>query len=418
MSYPKPLFTSMLRGNLHTLAWATLLVCVLTLIVEPTAQAQSLTVLHSFAHDRFGYEPYAGLIQDARGNLYGTTDDGGDGRVGSVYRVTQGQSGWVVTALAEFKHNGGNGYGPQARLTVGPDGAYYGTTVYGGYPGGCGGAGCGTIFRLTLANSWTVIYRFSDSDGRWPYSEVTFDSAGNMFGTAVQGGAYGGGTVFKLVRNGNQWTHSDIYNFTGGADGFEPVGGLIIDSAGNLYGTTEGGGTCSCGVVFELSPLEGGWSYQVLHNFDPHTDGGWPLASLIMDAAGNLYGTTSDGGPGVGGTVFKLSPSGNIWNFSMIYGFDEGGGPLYQGPVGSVLMDVAGNLYGTTFGDGAYAQGSVFELMPTNGQWTFRSLHYFNSLQDGQYPVGNLLMDANGNLFGTTWLGGQYGAGTVWEIMP
>jgi uncharacterized repeat protein (TIGR03803 family) len=137
-----------------------------------------------------------------------------------------------------------------------------------------------------------------------------------------------------------------------------------------------------------------------------------------MDAAGNLYGTTSDGGPGVGGTVFKLSPSGNIWNFSMIYGFDEGGGPLYQGPVGSVLMDVAGNLYGTTFGDGAYAQGSVFELMPTNGQWTFRSLHYFNSLQDGQYPVGNLLMDANGNLFGTTWLGGQYGAGTVWEIMP
>src|SRR5580692_12973689 len=109
MSYPKPLFTSMLRGNLHTLAWATLLVCVLTLIVEPTAQAQSLTVLHSFAHDRFGYEPYAGLIQDARGNLYGTTDDGGDGGVGSVYRVTQGQSGWVVTALAEFKHNGGNG---------------------------------------------------------------------------------------------------------------------------------------------------------------------------------------------------------------------------------------------------------------------------------------------------------------------
>ena len=418
MSYPKPLFTSMLCRNVHALAWTTLLVCALTLIVEPTAQAQSLTVLHSFAHDRLGYEPYAGLIQDARGNLYGTTDNGGDGGVGSVYRVTRGQSDWVVTALAEFNHDG-NGYGPQARLTVGPDGAYYGTTVYGGYPGGCGGMGCGTIFRFNLSNfSRTVIYRFSDSDGRWPYSEVTFDSAGNMFGTAVMGGAYGGGTVFKLVRNGNQWTHSDIYNFTGAADGFEPVGGLIIDSAGNLYGTTVGGGTCSCGVVFEVSPLEGGWSYQVLHNFDPQTDGGWPEASLIMDAAGNLYGTTSWGGPGVGGTVFELSPSGNIWNFSMIYGFDNCDCPPFEGPRGSVLMDVAGNLYGTTFGDGAYDQGSVFELTPTNDQWTFRSLHYFNSLQDGQNPVGTLLMDANGNLFGTTWFGGQYGVGTVWEITP
>jgi uncharacterized repeat protein (TIGR03803 family) len=420
MSYPKPRFTSMLRRNVHTLAWATLLVCVLRLIVEPTAQAQSFSVLHSFAPNRLGYGPYAGLIQDARGGLYGTTNNGDapDGGVGSVYKLTHAQSGWTLTALVEFNHDG-NGYGPQARLTLGPDGAMYGTTVYGGYPGGCGGQGCGTIFRLSLANfSRTVIYRFSDSDGYWPLSEVTFDSAGNLFGTAVMGGAYGGGTVFELVRNGNQWTHSDIYTFTGASDGGEPVGGLIIDSGGNLYGTTVSGGTCACGVVFELSPLEGGWSEQVLHNFDSRTEGGWPEASLIMDAAGNLYGTASAGGSTNGGTVFELSPSGNTWNFTLIYALVETGYPGGGGPRGSVLMDAAGKLYGTTYADGAYVQGSVFELTPTNGQWAFISLHDFDSLQDGEYPVGNLLMDANGNLFGTTLFGGQYGVGTVWEITP
>jgi len=384
-----------------------------------TAQAQTLTVIHSFGDGLGGVLPIAGPIEDARGNLYGTTTDNTTLGPGSAYRLTNVQAGWTLSVLTRFGQNDLDGYLPLSGLTLGPDGALYGTTWLGG---GGGGGGDGTVYRLNPAtsSSHTVIYRFSGPDGYRPLeAEVTFDRTGNMFGTTSGGGSGLGGTVFELIRNGNQWTHSVIYNFSGPLDGAEPDGGLLFDSAGNLYGTTFEGGTpdCYCGVVYELSPSAGGWTFRVLHTFDA-TTGRWPAAGLVMDPAGNLYGTTSSGGLSNGGTVFELSPAGNDWNFSTIYAFDNTGGTDESGPFSPLLLDTAGNLYGTTVFDGAYAHGSVFKLTATNGGWSFTSLHDFQSSPDGEYPYGNLVMDASGNVYGTTYEGGDYGLGTVWEITP
>jgi uncharacterized repeat protein (TIGR03803 family) len=415
---PKSPFTLMLLDSLRSLSCATLLIYALTVLPGGTLQAQTFTVIHSFGGGLGGSNPVAGLIEDARGNLYGTTTDGVNGP-GDVYRLTRVQAGWALSALTQFGQNGQDGYLPLAGLTLGPDGMFYGTNNSGG--GGAAG-GAGTVYRLNPAtnSSHTVIYRFSGPDGYRPLeAEVTFDRAGNMFGTTSYGGSKLEGTVFELIRNGNQWTQSVIYNFSGLLDGGEPDGGLLFDSAGNLYGTTLQGGDadCSCGVVYELSPSAGSWSIRVLHIFDGAT-GRWPEAGLIMDSAGNLYGTTTGGGPSNGGTVFELSPAGNQWNFSTIHTFYRTGMDGESGPEGPVLLDAAGNLYGATHSDGAYGQGAVFKLTPTNGEWGFTSLHDFQSSPDGSLPYGNLVMDASGNIYGTTYEGGAYGLGTVWEIMP
>jgi uncharacterized repeat protein (TIGR03803 family) len=414
MTSPVAFSTSVLRTSLRKTVLTGLLVYALTLLAG-TAQAQTFEVIHSFARVPLGFAPYGGLVQDARGDLYGTTNNGGGNGVGSVYKLTHGQSGWIMTALVEFRHNDGNGYSPAARLTLGPDGAFYGTTAFGGSQA-CGN-GCGTIFRLNPTGlGRTVIYRFSGSDGSWPLGALSFDSAGNMYGTTETGGVGGNGTVFKLVRNGSQWTYSVIYNFDG-ADGWEPVAGVNVDSAGNLYGTTVAGGDSDFGVVYELSPSSGGWSYRVLHSFSgDYDDGGWSYAGLIMDAAGNLYGAAMGGGTGNSGTVFELSPSGNNWNYRTICNL-TGPGNL-PGPRGSLVMDAAGNLYGATYNDGAYGQGSVFKVVQSNGDWACFPIHDFNSPNDGANPIGDLMKDSHGNIIGTAWSGGPYGGGTVWEIIP
>ena len=413
MANPKPLSTSILRGSLRRLICITILVFGFTLTAGPTARAQTFTVLHSFTRTLTGFGPRAGLVPDATGSLYGTTNNDFNG--GSAYKLTHSQSGWAVSTLAEFNHDV-DGTAPYSPLTLGPDGAFYGTTEYGGTRGGCGGSGCGTVFRLnpSAAYSRTTIYRFSGPDGYWPFGELTFDRAGNIFGTTLGGGSDAAGTVFELVRNGSQWTQSVIYSFGSNFGGNQPLAGVIFDSAGNLYGTTyTGGSLCICGVVYELSPSAGGWSYRDLHEFEGSEDGEWPEDSLIMDAAGNLYGTTS----GYGGTVFELSPSGDNWNLSTIYRFSGGDG-TNPGPDGGVIMDASGNLYGTTYAEGFYGLGSVFKLTPTGSGWVYDPLYDFQPFQGGQYPIGNLLLDANGNIFGTASEGGDYGGGTVWEITP
>jgi uncharacterized repeat protein (TIGR03803 family) len=420
MTSPIAISSSALRTSLRKTAVTGLLVYTLTVLAGTTTQAQTFEVIHSFARVPLGFAPHGGLVQDARGDLYGTTNNGGGSGSGSVYKLTDGQSGWIMTALVVFEHDG-NGYSPEARLTLGPDGAFYGTTMFGGYPGGCGGSGCGTIFRLNPAGlGRTVLYRFSDQhESYWPYGALSFDSAGNMYGTTGVGGTVGNGTVFKLVRSGNQWNYSVIYNFEDASKGWAPEAGVIVDSAGNLYGTTvNGGGTSSYGVVYELSPSAGGWSSRVLHSFSAgYNDGGWPEASLIMDAAGNLYGTTSGGGTGYGGTVFELSPSGNNWNYRTICNLATAGDGT-GGPWDGVLMDAAGNLYGTTYDEGAYGQGSVFKVVQSNGDWSCYTIHDFNSPNDGANPIGDLMLDAHGNVFGTAWTGGPYGGGTAWEVTP
>ena len=217
------------------------------------------------------------------------------------------------------------------------------------------------------------------------------------------------------VRANGMWTENSIYAFSG-SNGSGPLDGVIFDSAGNLYGTTYQGGRYGEGTIFQLSPSMG-WTESVLHSFGYLNDGGYPHAGLIPDQSGNLYGATSDFAPGGGGLVFELSPSGDSWTYLNVYNLS---GTAFNrcGPWGNLAVDAAGNLYGTTFCDGPNKLGSVFKLTFSGGRWIYTSLHDFTGGNDGANPISNVVIDANGNLYGTASVGGALGYGVVWEITP
>lgn len=391
------------------------------------ARAQEEKILHNFnPNGEDGVEPNSTLVFDGDGNLYGTTWGG----AGMVFELSPQASGsWTEKSLHHFIHM--DGENPSAGLIFDADGNLYGTTENGGPNGG------GTAFELKRATngSWheKLLHSFGSDkdDGSAPFAGLTLH-AGSLYGTTVFGGAgtcdqtfSGCGIVFELTPATNgTWTET-VYSFTG-PDGYEPIGGLIFDAADNLYGTTQfgGTGTCrdeqegGCGTVFELTPKAGGgWTEKILFSFtDP--DGTEPIAGLIFDASGNLYGTTENGTM-ENSTAFELTPAGDSWTESVIFKFDklnEGRNPGY----GSLIFDAAGNLYGTTRIGGAYGGGTVFELTPqVGGGWSEKVLHHFgNDGKDGLNPYSGLILDAAGNLYGTTSTGGTYGGGTVFEIKP
>ncbi len=334
------------------------------------------TVLHSFTGSPGdGANPFAGLVMDAAGNLYGTTVNGGassacSGGCGTVFKLdTSGN----LTVLHSFTSSPGDGAHPNAGLIMDVAGNLYGTTTGGG-TGPCNGfSSCGTVFKLDASGNETVLHTFTGSDGAGPYASLLMDAVGNLYGTTAQGGAIpncgsGCGTVFKLDASGN---FTVLHSFTGSpADGFFSKAGLIMDAAGNLYGTTLGGtGTCTnpsgiagCGIVFRL---DASGSETVLHNFTGSPDGQNPAAALIMDRAGNLYGTTYAGGASSGcasggcGTVFMLDASRNEIILHSYTNFTASDGAE---PAAAMIMDGAGNLYGTTNQGGASGYGTVFKL--------------------------------------------------------
>jgi len=277
----------------------------------------------------------------------------------------------------------------------------------------------GTVFELQPkpTGGWAekVLYSFNSNgiDGTQPYSSLVFDKAGNLYGTTNSGGAYGVGTVFKLTpRSGRSWKETILYNFSNTRDGQAPVAGVVFDSAGNLYGTTVGGGLYSNGTVFELTPTATGqWTETILHDFN-YQDGKSPFAGVILDASGNLYGTTAYGGAYHSGTVFEVSPQGDgQWNESVLFSLSDR--IVGSNSFASLILDTAGNLYGTTFGDLNFF-GAVFELSPqAGGQWTA------TYLADGGDPYGGLVMDAAGNLYGMG-NGGFDGfpQGSVFKLSP
>jgi uncharacterized repeat protein (TIGR03803 family) len=405
-----------------------------TITVLVTFTPANFTVLHSFTNGADGGQPTAGLTMDKAGNLYGTTFQGGEYGGGIAFKVAQKGSGWIFSPLYSFP-GGNHGNDPFARVIIGSDGSLYGTTTYGGQ--GCGGNGCGTVFNLkpaaaackTALCQWTetVLYRFmGGTDGAHPgYGDLVFDQAGNLYGTTLQGGSglcnsYGCGTVYELTPAGSSWMESVLYSFTGQNDGRWPYAGVTLDKAGNLYGSVSAGGAYSFGTVYKLAPSGSDWTENTLYAFQDGSDGSTPIGGLIFDQAGNLYGTTSADGSG-GGTVFTLAPSNGNWAFTLLYGFAGPGGGLQAGPQGNLLMDSAGNLYGTTYLGGVYGQGSVFMLTPSSGGWTYSDLYDFTGGNDGKWPNGSVVLDANGNLYGTTNGGGpsgSYGYGVVWELMP
>jgi uncharacterized repeat protein (TIGR03803 family) len=383
------------------------------------ACAQTETVLLSFDKNEEGYELPAGLIFDASGNLYGTTYWGGKDNYGTVFELTLTAGGsWTEAVLCGF--NGEDGSGPEASLIFDGAGNLYGTTYNGGE------YGYGTVFELTptAGGAWTkkVLHSFNDNgeDGYGPFASLIFDASGNLYGTTYNGGTYSWGTVFELKpKAGGSWAEKVLHSFNdNGTDAARPYASLIFDASGNLYGTTGGGGTYSLGTVFELKPKAGGgWAEAILYNFDDNGRDGWgPVASLIFDAVGNLYGTTSQGGAHNHGTVFEMKPkAGGGWSEASLHSFDNQDG---YGPQAGLIFDAAGNLYGTTYLGGAYGDGVVFELSPAAGRgWTESVLWSFNGT-DGSSPYASLIFDGSGNLYGTTSVGGAYSGGTVFEITP
>jgi len=379
--------------------------------------AQTFTVLHVFTGGGDGASPLSGLTPDRGGNLYGTTYSGGTNSAGTVYKLARGGSGWLLSPLYEFSAGNGGGANPDGGVVFGPDGSLYGTTTQGG-----GSGFYGVVFRLqppatackTALCLWTetVIYRFtSGGDGRQPTGNLIFDSFGNIYGTTQAGGAFGYGSVFKLTRSGGSWSESILYSFTSGDDGNQPSDGVVMDSAGNLYGTTPYGGidNCqqSCGIVFELSPSGGGWTETVLYRFQGTPDGQRPYAGLTFDSAGNLFGATYEGGNG-GGAVFELSRSGGSWQYSLINSLSG----TNNGPYASPTLDASDNVYETTV-----VPSMIFQLTPDGGGWTFSNLYNFSG-NDGSLPRGPVLLDSQGNLYGTASTGGADGSGTIWELTP
>ena len=333
-----------------------------------------------------------------------------------------------------YRFKGGNDAGhPLGALTFDAAGNLYGTTVQGGLET-CDGSPCGTVFKLALKSGGTwsesVIYRFAGgSDGSGPWAGLISDSAGNFYGTTSGGGTSGGGTVFKLTPSANgKWTESVLYSFcqlSKCVDGLGPYASLTFDRAGNLYGTTMSGGAVGSGTVFELTPnSNGSWTEIVLINFGVNNNGSDPYGGLIFDlSTGNLYGTTVGGtSQGLYGTVFQLtSNSKGGWSQNVLYSFK--GGKDGSGPRASLVLDKVGNLYGSTcFGGGSTSCssgcGTIFELKPkSNGKWTESVLHRFNS-DEGANPYAGLTFDPAGNIYGATVYGGSSNLGLVFKLVP
>ena len=430
------------------------------LLVESAWAGATYTVLHNF-NGIDGEGSWGGVTLDQNGNVLGTGASGGNGGgcepdgCGTVYELVSGAPGqWTDSVLYDFS-SCNDGCAPYGRPLVVGSGNIYGTTTGGPhYPGGA-------VFELTpgfAGWSETVLHAFCPTqeckDGAVPFAGVITDGSGNLYGTTAGGGPHGGGVVFKLAPGHDGWKETVIHGFypsyynQPAPGGTGPYAGLIVDSAGNLYGTTTNGGTAcaggnSCGVVYELAPqIGGGWKEIVLHRFHGNNiDGvnpGW--GALFIDGTGSLYGTTVGGGThlcggmfgeeaptgraalgsqiGNCGTVFKLHKVGDgKWKQTILHSFKSGTAGSH--PNAGVVMDKAGNLYGITDAGGYGDCGVIYKLAPQpTGKWAYTVLHTFGEGDDGCMPEGNLVIDQKGRLYGGTVLGGAYGSGMVFMLTP
>jgi uncharacterized repeat protein (TIGR03803 family) len=381
------------------------------------AHAGSYAILYEFS-GRGGANPMGGLLADQSGNLYGTTTSGGRGcRHSGCGTLFQLAPDGTETVLHDFGGKG-DGRSPLATLIANISGSLFGTTFSGGDKCGMGKTSCGTVFAVAPDGTETVLYRFNGKNGEhgaFPFGALVLDKSGDFFGTTNAGGntscgGIGCGTVFKLAADGKQTV---LHAFSGGSDGAYPVAGLL-ENANTLYGVAGGGGNGN-GTVFKITK-DGAES--VLYAFAGGDDGATPDGALIADKDGNLYGTTADGGNGCAlgcGTVFKLAPDGTE---TVLYAFK--GGSDGAEPLAGLVVDASGNLFGTTYvgggsGCGGGGCGTAFELA-TDGTETV--LHAFAGGSDGAMPqAGSLVFDSEGNLYGTTFSGGN-GHGTVFELKP
>jgi uncharacterized repeat protein (TIGR03803 family) len=372
------------------------------------------TNIFTFTPSNDGEYAFSTLVPDATGNLYGVTSFGGEGYGlggATVFEVTPlPGGGWTTSTIFSFSSSSECCPSP---LILDKFGNLYGTIQNLDY---------GSVFELSpVPGGWVLTYLYSfqggSAGGPPTKARLTMDSAGNLYGTALTNSL--NGIVYELSLGSQGWTKTTLHNFAGKPDGSDPGGEVIFDPAGkNLYGTTYGGGADGKGTVYELSPSSGTWSETVLYSFTG-ADGANPVAGLVFDKAGNLYGTTSFGGAAQLGTVFMLSPSGGGWTETVLHSFLNTGSDGTN-PAAGLTLDASGNLYGTTSFGGAAQLGTVFMLSPSSGGWNETILHAFTGQNgpDGGNPDGRVIFGTNGNLFGTTVSGGKTNQGTVFEMRP
>jgi len=383
-----------------------------------TAAATTTDVIFSFGEDEGEYAD-TDLETDSAGNIYGTTVLGGDFGSGTVFQLTPTPNGWVHTVLYSFT-GGVDGGEPYKGVTLDRDGNLYGTAVTGG-SGNCEG-GCGVIYKLTnTKGTWTqkVVHAFTGGDdGSGPGSRVTVDRAGNVYGMTPTGGAYGLGTIYQIrPPSSGALTFKVIHAFTGGADGSNGSAGRMILRDGRLYGAATTGGNQGSGVVFELTPKAfGEWNFKTIYTFQGQPDGSFPYGALLFDPSGNIYGTTYYGGANGIGAVYELSPQPvGEWTEDLIYSFQQG--PDGNSPISNLVFDKAGNLYGTT-SEGGLGSGTIFKLSPVGGNWTETVVHAFEGPPDGGFAYNGMVVDAFGNFYGATVHGGENNDGSVYKFTP
>jgi uncharacterized repeat protein (TIGR03803 family) len=395
-----------------------------SMVLTIPAQAATETIVHNFTGSPDGGSGYSGvlsgLIQDAAGNLFGTTGEGGiydaqNGGAGTVFELSLQNGVWVETVIHSFGGPGDGGF-PYGGLVMDGAGNLYGVLFdYVHF---------GAVYKLTPDGhgNWTETILTEPGAGpQVPFDTLTLDAAGNIYGVGLGTGSEGKcrkkcGFVYELSPPASpakkKWKYTVLYRFLGEkyGDGENPYGNLVFDAAGNLYGVTAGGGAADYGIVFELSPGVAGWTEKVIYDFSDGLLGQYPRAGLTRDPAGNLYGTTAGYG---GGMVFELSPN-NSWTLNVLYSFPE---PIDGKSSWGLVTLRDGNLYGTTIAGGSSGDGVVFELSASGGTWTENVLHSFaGSPSDGVYPEGGLVFDNDGNLYGVTTRGGATGNGIVYEI--
>jgi uncharacterized repeat protein (TIGR03803 family) len=408
-------------------------ILVLTLALSASATG-SFTALRYF-NSTDGAQVIGGLIFDSQGNLYGTTNQGGAFGDGEVFELTPASGGgWNETVLYSFGGVKDDAENPQAGLIFDTAGNLYGTTFDGGT------YGKGTVFELSpITGGWkeTVIHSFgAGKDGFNPMDPLAIDASGNLYGTTYYGGvndtctAVGStttvtcGAVFELSPTGTgTWTYALIHSFAGGTkDGNFPVAGIAINSSGDLLGQAAYGGEYGGGVLFQLTPAAGGkWTEAILHPWgrvhDGRPDGTYPYGTLVFDAEGNFYGTSLIGGNyGDMGMVFKFVPNteGTGWVEKSLHGFGRSGDG--ETPLAGVILDSAGNMYGTTSAGGTSGDGIVYELSPDGDTYTYKILTDFNGTSEGAYSAAPLVLGSSGNLYGTTEYGGLTGDCTTYPI--
>jgi hypothetical protein len=376
------------------------------------ASAQTETILYNFAND---VNPLGPLVSDAAGNLYGAANNG------DVFELmAQSGGSWTETVLynlssENFNYSSGG-------LIFDAQGNLYGASLYGG------SEMKGSVFELMPQSdgSWAekILWSFDGTNGENPGGELVFDASGNLYGTAYLGGAYGYGVTYELTpQKGPHWSETVLHSFGSGTDGQNAFSGVVLDAEGNVYGTAGNGGTYGGGIAYELAHTS--WDETILHNFGSATDAAGLYTNMIFDSAGNLYGTTAGGGNYGFGAAFELTPQKNGgWAEKVLHSF--GNGTDGSEPSSGLIFDSAGNLYGATFEGGIYQQacqsyfaGTVFELKLTkSGKWGETTLDSFCYSDPGGGGVQGVIFGKSGNLYGTTYAGSTYGGGAAFEIKP